>query len=102
MVDGSLSLQFTAGSRSLAHYRWQVDYTEFLAATLSFNGPIAKGSIRQAFGILDADDDGYITRADLSRAFEGGLAERSLGRYLQGADEEGRVRSRRSSSVNTL
>jgi len=69
----------------------EVDFTEFLAATLSSQRLVRKKSVQCAFGVLDSDGDGYVTRGDLEEAFSGSIAERSLGRFLRHADAEGRI-----------
>jgi len=69
----------------------EIDYTEFLAATVSSQKVVASGSIKSAFAMLDCDGDGYITKPDLENAFDGCLAEKSLGRFLHCSDESGRI-----------
>ena len=57
-----------------AHRLAQVDYTSFLAATVSCSDNFLKNegnSILGAFHVLDTDHDGYITAADLTSAFDG-------------------------------
>lgn len=69
----------------------EVDYTEFLAATVSTQSNlVARGSIKAAFAALDRDGDGYITKSDLHHALEG-IEEASLEKYMHGADDKGRV-----------
>ena len=73
----------------LAH-NGEVDYTEFLAATISSqttgaDEPSAP-SIKTAFHLIDSDHDGLITRADLKRTFGGLLQETALQRILSKVD----------------
>lgn len=71
--------------------RSAVDYTEFLAATVSSqSNMVARGSIKAAFTTLDRDGDGYITLEDLHSALEG-VPDAQLSTYLRHADESGRV-----------
>jgi len=69
----------------------EIDYTEFLAATVSSQRLVKSHSVQAAFSVLDADGDGYVTRGDLEEAFCGAIAERSLGRFMHGADANGRI-----------
>jgi len=58
----------------------EIDYTEFLAATLATvnardgQGLLEGPSLLSAFQVLDADHDGFIDAKDLECAFEGALS----------------------------
>jgi len=78
-------------SKMDSNHSGEVDYTEFLAATVSSHKIVSRGSIRNAFGLLDVDGDGYITKGDLHGAFDGKMSESSCKRFVSGADEEGRI-----------
>ena len=71
----------------------EVDYTQFLAATLSssklFNA--SSKSILAAFNVLDSDQDGFISAADLEAAFGSKITPASTTRILCNADESGKV-----------
>jgi len=66
----------------------EVDYTEFLAATVTSQKLVRGNSVRAAFSTLDVDNDGYITKEDLGDAFDGAIGERSLTRYMQSVGKE--------------
>ena len=65
----------------------EVDYTEFLAATISSqesreSHAVDAPSISAAFHTIDTDHDGFITRDDLEHAFAGQLEEEAMQRML--------------------
>ena len=68
----------------------EVDYTEFLSATLSAQKH-SNASIISAFNTLDADRDGYITRDDLVQSLDGQMPESEINTMLSKADASGRV-----------
>ena len=52
----------------------QIEYAEFVAATLASQKQCATGnSILAAFNTLDVDHDGFISLSDLHEAFSGQL-----------------------------
>jgi len=64
-----------------------VDYTSFLAATVSCSDNFLKNegnSILGAFHVLDTDHDGYITAADLTTAFDGCISQ-STSKHIIGS-----------------
>jgi len=74
------------GQMDLEH-KGEVDYTEFLAATISSQqeakvSQVGAPSITTAFHIIDSDHDGYITHDDLVRSFGGLLNESAMQRIL--------------------
>merc|ERR1711977_127874 len=70
----------------------EIDYTEFLGATLSSCGSkMLSRSVRSAFKMLDQDGDGYITQKDLRAALKGQLSEDTLTKALLCGDSPGRV-----------
>lgn len=69
----------------------EVDYTEFLAATVSSQRHISTKSINTAWMMLDDDADGFITRRDLENALEGSLGEKTLGAVMVSSDNDGRI-----------
>jgi len=70
----------------------EVDYTEFLAATLSRNKQMLQGaSLVGAFHALDTDHDGFIDATDLERAFEGALSSAAAIGILEHLEASGRV-----------
>ena len=68
----------------------QVDYSEFLSATLSAQKH-GDASILAAFNTLDFDQDGYITRDDVVAALDGQMTESAIVEMLQHADATGKV-----------
>jgi len=68
----------------------EVDYTEFLSATLSAQKH-SNASMISAFNTLDADRDGYITKEDLVEALDGQMAESEIASMLSKADTTGKV-----------
>ena len=69
-----------------------LDYTEFLAAAVSSqSNMVDNNSLKAAFGALDYDHDGMITKADLREALDCDLSDEAIARYLRHADEDGKV-----------
>lgn len=52
-----------------------VEYNEFLAAAIAAKRKMDEPSLRAAFAMLDVDDDGIVTKADLMR---------TIGRWTEG------------------
>ena len=72
----------------------QVDYSEFLSATLAsqnVKGTIEGPSILSAFSRLDTDGDGFITKEDIHAAFEGQLDDAEVAKMLRHQDPSGRL-----------
>jgi Ca2+-binding EF-hand superfamily protein len=68
----------------------EVDYSEFLSATLSAQKH-SNASVMAAFNTLDADRDGYITKSDLVSALDGQMTLDNIEVMLQHADQSGKV-----------
>ena len=47
----------------------EINYSEFLAATVDRQRALTKENLRFAFHYLDADNEGYISRQDLKEVF---------------------------------
>ena len=70
----------------------QIEYAEFVAATLASQKQCATGnSILAAFNTLDVDHDGFISLSDLHEAFSGQLEDDLAESLLTHRDESGRV-----------
>merc|ERR1712216_349017 len=70
----------------------QVDYTAFIAATLSSQKTLnGSKSLAAAFAVLDHDNDGWITTHDLDRAFEGKLSRPSISKMVKDSSANGRI-----------
>lgn len=55
----------------------EVDYTEFLAASLDLRSNLSDEAIRVAFGVFDVSGNGTITNRELARAFGDGHCKTS-------------------------
>jgi len=83
----------------------EIDYSQFIAATLGSQQRLATGSsILAAFNTLDFDHDGFISQSDLQEAFSGQLDSAMIDKLLSHRDASGRVNfdSFRSSIVALL
>jgi len=70
----------------------EVDYTAFIAATLSSQKKLSgTNSLAAAFAVLDHNSDGYITTTDLERAFEGKLSRPSISKMVKESSGNGRI-----------
>ena len=80
----------------------EVDYSEFLAAAISSQQTMDAPSVSTAFGLLDKDADGYLTKADLMATIgtdEGGFSERDVDDLLVSAFEAARKNERRATDA---
>lgn len=74
----------------------EIDYSEFLAATLSSQRAMDAPSVGVAFGLLDRDGDGYLTKADLMHTLataSGGYTEEEVDELLRSARTRAMTRS---------
>ena len=55
-----------------------IDYTEFLAATLSRKQYMQEDIVWSAFRVFDLDGDGQITREELAQVLSGDAVTRAL------------------------
>jgi hypothetical protein len=65
-----------------------IEYTEFLGATIEAHGHIEEIRIAEAFDRLDADDSGYISKADLKSVMGSELDPERLEELMAEADAD--------------
>ncbi|CAB9509998.1 MAP kinase-activated protein kinase 2 (Fragment) [Seminavis robusta] len=63
-----------------------VHYSEFLAATIESHGSISEEQVAECFDRLDADDSGYITKADIVSLLGGGIPQSYIDDIMAEAD----------------
>merc|ERR1712196_668066 len=68
----------------------EVDYSEFLSATLSAQRH-SNASLMSAFNTLDSDKNGYITEQDIVQALDGQMKADDIRKMLIHADASGKV-----------
>lgn len=71
----------------------EINYTEFLAATLETQGIIEEYRLAEAFDLLDSDDSGFISRANLRKILGNSVDESYIDQLIAEADflNDGRI-----------
>jgi len=66
-----------------------INYTEFVAATLEINGHIEEERVAEAFDRLDSDDSGYISRENLRQFLGKRASSAAIDDILKAGDLDG-------------
>jgi len=64
----------------------KISYTEFLAASLEFSGPIGEEKLHEAFSILDTDNSGYISKDNICEVLGKHCSEKEAEKFIACAD----------------
>jgi EF-hand domain pair len=70
------------------NYNSEIEYTEFLGATIEARGHIEELRVAEAFDRLDADDSGYITKADLKSVMGNNFSPKRIEELMAEADSD--------------
>mmetsp|Transcript_14217 Transcript_14217/g.21855 ORF Transcript_14217/g.21855 Transcript_14217/m.21855 type:complete len:502 (-) Transcript_14217:136-1641(-) len=64
----------------------KISYTEFLAASLEFSGPIGEEKLHEAFSILDTDNSGFISKDNICEVLGKHCSEKEAEEFIACAD----------------
>ena len=71
-----------------------INYTEFVAATLEIHGHIEEERVAEAFDRLDSDDSGYISRENLREFLGKEATSADIDKLLKTGDLDGDGKSK--------